>query len=209
MPAARASGPPTLAPSLGVATVAPATRAPESSPTPDPPAPSLGEPPAATLAAEGGDPVAGSLGSFTWGDGGSDSPWLPGAPITVAGGEPLTVGIAAAVPVSDWTAKRVPAGTPDGIGAVAIADGRVDADRLPGPRSGQLVGAGGGHVRRRPGFGRLLLAGHRAMTERVQPVAPDRALFVTDASWQHQHVGRHFPARREAQTRGPMRCPDG
>ena len=36
------------------------------------------EPPAATLAAEGGDPVAGQLGSYTWAGGGSDSPWLPG-----------------------------------------------------------------------------------------------------------------------------------
>ena len=35
------------------------------------------EPPAASIAVEGGDPVTGQLGTFTWGDGGSDSPWLP------------------------------------------------------------------------------------------------------------------------------------
>ena len=44
------------------------------------PSRSRAEPPAATLAVEGGDPVAGQLGSFTWNGGGSDSPWLPGAP---------------------------------------------------------------------------------------------------------------------------------
>ena len=53
--------------------------------------PSATEPPAATLAVEGGDPVTGQLGTFTWGDGGSDSPWLPGSPIAVGTGEHLTV----------------------------------------------------------------------------------------------------------------------
>ena len=57
------------------------------------------EPPAASLAVEGGDPVVGQLGSFTWGDGGSDSPWLPGAPIPVGAGERLTVAIADGVGV--------------------------------------------------------------------------------------------------------------
>ena len=55
------------------------------------------EPPAASLAVEGGDPVTGQLGTFTWGDGGSDSPWLPGSPIAVGTGERLTVSIAGAV----------------------------------------------------------------------------------------------------------------
>ena len=57
---------------------------------------SAAEPPAAALAVEGGDPVTGQLGTFTWGDGGSDSPWLPGAPIAVGTGEQLTVSIAGA-----------------------------------------------------------------------------------------------------------------
>ena len=48
-------------------------------------------PPDASLAAEGGDPVPGQLGTFTWAGGGSDSPWLPGTPITVGAGESLTV----------------------------------------------------------------------------------------------------------------------
>ena len=114
-----------------------------SSTTSDRPAPSRGEPPQATLAAEGGDPVAGTLGSFTWGDGGSDSPWLPGAPIAVAPGEPLTVHLADDVPIVDWTAKRDAATTADGIGAVAIATGGaalVSFPALPpGAWSVQLV----------------------------------------------------------------------
>jgi len=81
------------------------------------------EPPAATLAAEGGDPVTGQLGSFTWGDGGSDSPWLPGSPISVGSGERLTVALADGVAVATWSAKRVPAGTTDGSGAVGLGTG--------------------------------------------------------------------------------------
>jgi hypothetical protein len=76
------------------------------------------EPPDASLAVEGGDPVAGQLGTFLWGDGGSDSPWLPGSPIAVGAGERLTVTIAG-VDVATWSAKRVPAGTTGGSGATA------------------------------------------------------------------------------------------
>ena len=78
------------------------------------------EPPAATLAVDGGDAVTGQLGTFTWGDGGSDSPWLPGSPITVGTGEQLTVTIGDRVGVATWSARRVPAGTTDGSGAVGL-----------------------------------------------------------------------------------------
>ena len=84
---------------------------------------SSAEPPAATLAVEGGDPVAGQLGSFTWNEGGSDSPWLPGTPVDVGAGEVLTVTIADGVAVDDWSARRVPAGTTDGVGAVRLGGG--------------------------------------------------------------------------------------
>jgi hypothetical protein len=98
------------------------------SPTPTPslaidPTPVVDGPPAAAMAAEGGDPVAGELGSFTWGDGGSDSPWLPGAPISVGAREPLAVTLTPAAPVSDWTARMARAGTSLPIGPVALGGG--------------------------------------------------------------------------------------
>jgi len=81
------------------------------------------QPPTASLAAEGGDPVAGQLGSYTWLDGGSDSPWLPGAPLSVGAGEPLTVTLGDAVAVADWSARQVPAGTTNGTGAAGLGGG--------------------------------------------------------------------------------------
>lgn len=80
-------------------------------------------PPDASLAAEGGDPVVGQLGSFTWGDGGSDSPWLPGAKIAVGAGEPLTVTLDDGTTIAGWTAVRTPAGSTSGAGAVAVGEG--------------------------------------------------------------------------------------
>jgi hypothetical protein len=80
-------------------------------------------PPDASLAAEGGDPIVGQLGSFTWADGGSDSPWLPGAPIGIGAGEPLRVTLADATPVGAWTAVRAPADSTTGAGAVAVGAG--------------------------------------------------------------------------------------
>lgn len=80
-------------------------------------------PPDASLAAEGGDPVVGQLGSFTWGDGGSDSPWLPGALITVGAGEPLSVTLVDGTTIAGWTAVRAPAKSTSGAGAVAAGEG--------------------------------------------------------------------------------------
>lgn len=82
-------------------------------------------PPPALLAAEGGDPVIGQLGTYTWGDAGSDSPWLPGAPIAVGAGEPLTVTLDGTAPIDSWTAIYVPA-------------------RADGPAGGLTLGAGTG-----------------------------------------------------------------
>ena len=107
---------------------APASEEPSERPSPGPTASVVGsfsatEPPAVSLAVEGGDPVAGQLGTFTWGDGGSDSPWLPGAPISVGTGERLTVLIADSVGVATWSAKRVPAGSTGGSGAIGLGTG--------------------------------------------------------------------------------------
>jgi hypothetical protein len=78
--------------------------------------PAADAPPTAELAAEGGDAVEGQLGTYVWGDSGSDSPWLPGAPISVGAGEPLRVTVDPAVPVAAWRARFVPsdADGPDG-----------------------------------------------------------------------------------------------
>jgi hypothetical protein len=80
-------------------------------------------PPSAALAAEGGDPVIGQLGSYTWGDSGSDAPWLPGSPTHVASGEPLTVTLQPDVPIAAWRARYVPAGAGDPAGAVGLGEG--------------------------------------------------------------------------------------
>ena len=91
-------------------------------------------PPTASLAVEGGDPVVGQLGSFTWADGGSDSPWLPGTPMRAGAREPMTVAIGDGVSVAEWTARRVPAGTTNGAGAVGLgAGGAPVAFAAPGP----------------------------------------------------------------------------
>ncbi|HEV7605658.1 MAG TPA: hypothetical protein VGO15_11860, partial [Candidatus Limnocylindrales bacterium] len=76
----------------------------------------------------------GQLGSFTWGAGGSDSPWLPGAPLIVGVGERLTVSFAGAVGVVAWSARRVKAGSSDGAGAVGLGSGTATvAFTAPGP----------------------------------------------------------------------------
>ena len=108
---------PTAAPPTGAPTPSAASAA--TTPSPN----TSAEPPPASMAVEGGDPVVGQLGSFTWGDGGSDSPWLPGAPIAVGAGERLTVVVADAAGVAEWTARRVPAGTANGTGAVGVGQG--------------------------------------------------------------------------------------
>lgn len=91
-------------------------------------------PPAAGIAAEGGDPVLGQLGSYIWLERGSDSPWLPGTPIVVGAGEPLRLTLAPAVEVATWRARRTPAGAGDAVGAVEIAHGTgVPAFVAPGP----------------------------------------------------------------------------
>jgi hypothetical protein len=81
-------------------------------------------PPAARLSAEGGDPVTGQLGTFTWADAGSDSPWLPGAPIAVGAGEPLTVAFAPDIAIETWRARSVPSTATGPDGATELGVGR-------------------------------------------------------------------------------------
>ena len=80
-------------------------------------------PAAAQLAAEGGDPVTGQLGTYVWGDGGSDSPWLPGAPIAVGAGEPLIVTFPSPAAVATWRARSVPSTADGPAGASVLGEG--------------------------------------------------------------------------------------
>ena len=104
-----------------VAAATPATS--ESSPADGPSAtgPGRDAPPDALLAAEGGDPVAGELGTYVWLDSGSDSPWLPGAPHSVGAGEPLTITLVPDGEIRAWTARYVPAAVAGPEGATSSA----------------------------------------------------------------------------------------
>ena len=131
---------PSVAPIVTAGTTGPAratatTATPATTPAAGASAPAA-QPPSASLAAEGGDPVVGQLGSFTWLDGGSDSPWLPGSPINVGAAEPVTVAIGDGVGVSGWSARRVAAGTTDGSGAVALGGGDGPPLAFPAPGLG-------------------------------------------------------------------------
>jgi hypothetical protein len=91
-------------------------------------------PPDAYLAAEGGDPVAGQLGTFVWFQTGSDSPWLPGAPLAVGAGEPLTVRLAPDDGIRAWAARFVPAAAGGPDRAVTLGEGPgIPRFEAPGP----------------------------------------------------------------------------
>lgn len=91
------------------------------SPSPEPSA----APPTAALAVEGGDPVDGQLGSYTWRDSGSDSPWLPGTPITVGLGEPLAVAFPGSPAIGSWRVQARPAAATGPVVGVAEGDGEI------------------------------------------------------------------------------------
>jgi hypothetical protein len=115
----QSTSPVPASPSFAVAPSAPAS--PPATPSS---APSTStEPPTASLTVEGGDPVVGQLGSYTWAGGGSDSPWLPGTKLDVGAGERVTLSLDPDIAVAEWTASRVDAGTTDGSGAVGLGSG--------------------------------------------------------------------------------------
>lgn len=93
-------------------------------------------PPAALLSVEGGDPVEGDIGTFTGDNYGSDSPWLPGAPIHVGSGESLTLKLAEPVGIEHWTVSRSPA---DRLNqdVVGMAEGSSGPVRFAAPPAGE------------------------------------------------------------------------
>ena len=116
---------PAIPPDVGTASPAGSAEAPPSDAIglPSPSVPGRDGPPEAVLAAEGGDPVKGQLGTFVWFETGSDSPWLPGAPLAVGAGEPLTATLVPDGAISAWTARAVPAGAQGPVGAKALGQG--------------------------------------------------------------------------------------
>jgi hypothetical protein len=137
-PSAARTEPPTPTESLTAPTAlaslstGPSIEPPKESPVADPAIP---EPPAASIAVEGGDPVVGELGSFTWENGGSDAPWVPGAPMRVGSGERLTLTLAAAVRIVNWSIRRTPAAT-FGSGVVGMGEGSAEPVTFAAPPRG-------------------------------------------------------------------------
>lgn len=93
------------------------------------------DPPVAALAAEGGDSTDGQLGTYAWGDGGSDSPWLRGARIAVGSGEPIIVTLRPATNVTSWSARSVPS-TADGPAGAAVLGEGTGQPRFTAPGPG-------------------------------------------------------------------------
>lgn len=123
-PAASASATATATAAAAVVSASPSSELPAS-------------PPEASLAADGGDSVAGQLGTYTWADGGSDSVWLQGAPLTVGHDEPLTITFRPIVPVSSWRARLVKAGADGPAGARTIGLGSAGVVGFQAPAAGR------------------------------------------------------------------------
>ena len=127
-------------PSTALASPTLATTAPPPTPSPsptgDPPAPT--GPPAASLTVDGGDPVTGQLGTYLWMDGGSDSPWLPGAEVAVGIGEPFVVSLDPSTGVAAWRARLGPAGADRPAQTRIVGEG-VDEPRLVATEAGRWL----------------------------------------------------------------------
>ena len=126
-------------PSASVAPGDPTTEAvPSSSPLAEPVSPeaSVPQPPAASLAVEGGDAVVGELGSFTWQNSGSDGPWLDGNPIRIGTGESLALTLGEPVGIESWTASFVPQSDPAIATPVGLGEGSGEPVAFAAPPAG-------------------------------------------------------------------------
>ena len=123
-------------------------------------------PPAATLAADGGEPAIGQLGSYTWLDGGSDSPGCLG-PRSRWRGRAVDGHGRGRRGLTDWSARRVTAGTRGWQRGDRPRPGRRPAGGLCRAGRRHLVGPGHGPVRQRSRVGHLLLAAHGALNDGI------------------------------------------
>jgi hypothetical protein len=121
--AAAPAGSPPPQPAHSASTAATAVPLPSQSETTAANGTIVAGPPVAALAAEGGDPTDGQLGTYAWGDGGSDSPWLRGARIAVGSGEPITVTVRPPTTVTSWSARSVPSTADGPAGATVLGEG--------------------------------------------------------------------------------------
>ena len=129
-----AATPATPTPAVTGTSARPSATHPATGGGPSPTVAGRDSPPDALLAAEGGDPVTGQLGTFIWLGSGSDAPWLPGAPIAVGTGEPLTVSLVPDGDIRAWSARYVPANATGPEGAAALGEGAGrPAFNAPGP----------------------------------------------------------------------------
>jgi hypothetical protein len=128
VPSERATEPPAPV-SAPVSSTAAMTPAPSAAPSTEPGA----VPPDAALLAGAGDPVRGQLGSYVWRETGSDSPWLPGSPVTIEPGRSLRFGLSFEVPVTDWSARYAPPGEPSPGTPVGLVNGAAPLEVTPPP----------------------------------------------------------------------------
>jgi len=137
-PSSSASTAPSIPPESPIApfTASPSIE-PSAEPTPASPdvGPAMPEPPPASLAVEGGDPVVGELGSLTWRNSGSDAPWVPGTPMRVGRGEQLTLTLATDVRIETWTVRRTPTST-IGSGVIGMGEGSAEPVTFAAPPAG-------------------------------------------------------------------------
>ena len=91
-------------------------------------------PPVASLMGGGAGPVAGELGTFSWGGLGSDSPWVvPTMDLHVAVGVALAVTVDPGIAQERWTAAWAPV-RDEAAGAVeAVAEGGRGPVELTSP----------------------------------------------------------------------------
>ena len=78
------------------------------------------QPPVARLAVPPAPATAGALGSYTWLGAGSDSPWLPGAAVSLPPGRVASVTFEPSLPFVSWRART---GTASGDGLQLLAEG--------------------------------------------------------------------------------------